>query len=59
MFKILLEKLEGFYKYYNYIIDHKIDCSNLNGNHVFIGTFERYQSWRDKFYIVKYKKRIY
>jgi len=46
MFKILLEKLKKFYK------EDKIDYSNLNGNDVFIGTFERYQSWRDKFYIV-------
>lgn len=38
MFKILLEKLKKFYK------KDKIDYSNLNGNDVFIGTFERYHN---------------
>ena len=46
MFKIFLEKLKNFWN------EDKIDYSNLNGNDVFVGTFERYQSWRDKFYIV-------
>jgi hypothetical protein len=46
MFKILLEKLKRFWK------EDKIDYSNLNGNDVFVGTFERYQTWRGKIYIV-------
>jgi hypothetical protein len=46
MFKILLKKLRKFLK------EDKIDYSNLNGNDVFVSTFERYATWRNKVYIV-------
>lgn len=46
MFKIFLEKLKSFWK------EDKVDYSNLNGNNVFVGTFERYQTWKDKVYIL-------
>lgn len=46
MFKIFLKKLKNFWN------DDEIDYSNLNGNDVFVGTFDSYQTWRGKVYLV-------
>jgi len=46
MFKIFLEKLKNFWK------EDKSDYSNLNGNDVFIGDFNRYTSYKGILYMV-------